>query len=118
MLLLLEEGLATAMSSVFTFVIESCLNTTSAELATESITIVFRLLLPPLLNNTEHDMTSVRGAVIANLTQGRVVEDTVDDTIESSGDINVLVVPALDNLGNNPFEDSASDLASRLVEDV
>ena len=119
-LLLLEKRFATAMATIVhaLFMIFACFYASSAELAAKLVTLMLRLFLPPLLNNAEHDVTSVSSTVVANLTQGRVVEDTVDDTIESSGDINVLVVPALDNLGNNPFEDSASDLASRLVEDV
>lgn len=117
-LLLLEERLTTAMATIFSFVVLPMLNTVPAELATEFITLMLRLLLPPLLNNAEHDMTSVSGTVVANLTQCRVVEDTVDNTIESSSDIDVLVIPALDNLRNNPFEDSTSDLSSGLIQDV
>lgn len=118
--LLLEKWFAAAMSRILDalFMIIAMLDTVSTELATKVIPLTLRLLLPPLLNNAEHDMTSVSGTVVANLTQGRMVEDTVDYTIESSGDIDVLVVPALDNLGNNPFQNSASNLSSRLIEDV
>jgi len=116
--LLLEKRLTTAMATVISFMVLAMLDTVPTELAAEFITLMLRLLLPPLLNNTEHDMTSVSSTVVANLTQGRMVEDTVDYTIESSGNIDVLVVPTLDDLRDNPFEYSATNLASRLVEDV
>ncbi|KAG9967014.1 hypothetical protein KCU61_g36, partial [Aureobasidium melanogenum] len=47
-----------------------------------------------------------------------VVEDTIDNTIESPGNVDVLVVPTLDNLRNDPLEHSTSNLSGRLVENV
>jgi len=46
------------------------------------------------------------------------MEDTIDDTSDSTVDINILVVPCCDELRNNPRNDLRCDLSSWLVENL
>lgn len=47
-----------------------------------------------------------------------MVEDAVDDSIDSALGIDTLVVPAGDELGDDPFEDLGGDLTGWFVENL
>ena len=46
------------------------------------------------------------------------MEDTIDDSGDCSLGVDALVVPAGDELGNDPFKDLRGDLSSWFIEDL
>ena len=46
------------------------------------------------------------------------MEDTVNNAVEGSLNVNAFVIPGLDELRHDPFDSSTCDLAGRLIEDV
>ena len=100
------------------FVVLAILDTLSAQLATQVIAGALTLALPPALDNTEHLLTCVTSSIFATITQGRMVEDTVDDTVDGALGISTLVIPAFDDLWHGPLDDLRSDLASWLVQNI
>ena len=99
-------------------VVLEVLNAVSAEVASQGFALTLVLVAPPLLDLAEHQATSITGTIIAVLAKSRVVKDTSDDAVHSAGDVGVLIIPALHDLGDNPLQHSAGDLAGGLVEDV
>jgi hypothetical protein len=47
-----------------------------------------------------------------------MVKDAIDDSSDGTIWINPLIVPALDELRNNPLEDLRSNLSGTLVQDL
>ena len=73
---------------------------------------------PPPLDNTKHESANISCAILARHTLGWVIEDAMDDTVDSTVRVNSLIVPALHELRNNPLGDLGGYLACRLVEDL
>jgi hypothetical protein len=99
-------------------VILSIHNAIAGELSAKLILVLLVLGSPPLLDDTEHETTTIGGTVLAHVALGGVVEDTVDYSIDCSLGVDALVVPAGDELGDDPFEDLGGDFASWFVEDL
>ena len=100
------------------FMILAVHNTIAGELSTEFILLLLILGSPPLLDNTEHETATINSTVLAHVALSWVVENAVDDSIDSALRIDTLVVPAGDELGDDPFEDLGGDLSGWFVEDL
>jgi hypothetical protein len=46
------------------------------------------------------------------------MEDSMDDAADSPVRINTLIIPTLNELWNNPFEDLRGDLAGNFIENL
>ncbi|EPE06016.1 hypothetical protein F503_02845 [Ophiostoma piceae UAMH 11346] len=114
------EGVATAVAGVLDalLVVLAVLDTLARQLAAVVLTLVVGHILPPLLHAAVHDRTAVRGTVAALLALGGVVQDAVDNAVERAGNVNVVVVPGVHDLGNGPGNDLARRAAGNLVENV
>lgn len=94
------------------------LDAISAERAAQAVTLAVTHIIPPLLDLTEHESASITSAIIAVLAKSWVVKNTIDNAIECAGNVDVIIVPALHDLRDNPLQDSTGDLTSRLIEYV
>ena len=87
------------------FVILAIHDTVAAQLATHLLLLVLRLGAPPALDDAKHEVSAVRGTIVTEVTLSGVMEHAVDDSVDGSVRVNTLVVPALDQLWDDPFED-------------
>lgn len=99
-------------------VIATALNAISAELVAQVAALAFALFPPPLLDNAEHELSALVGSVVAVLAHCGVVENAVYDALERALHINAVIIPALDDLGDYPFDGLRGNFAGRLIQDV
>jgi hypothetical protein len=100
------------------FVVLAVHDTIAAQLSAVLLLLLLVHVSPPLLNNSKHQASAIDSAIFSKVTLGWVVEDTVDDTVDGTVCINAWVIPAGNELRNNPFEDLRGNLSSRLVENL
>lgn len=99
-------------------VVAAPLDAVAAELVTQIVAGALAHVSPPGLDHAEHELSPLAGSVVAILAHGRVVENTVDDALEGALDVDSVVVPALDYLGDDPLHGLRGDLSCWFVEDV
>jgi hypothetical protein len=93
-------------------------DTITAQLSAILLLLTLVHISPPLLNNSKHQASAIDCAIFSQITLSWVVEDTVNDAVDGTVCIDAWVIPASNELGNNPFEDLRGDLSSRLVKDL
>jgi hypothetical protein len=99
-------------------VITSFLDATSGELVTKFVLFASVLAAPPLLDNAKHGVTTVSDTILPHIALGGVVENAMDDAVVDAADIDVFVIPCLDNLGDYPLHSCLRDFSSGFIEDV
>jgi hypothetical protein len=55
-----------------------------AQLATQFLLLLWVLRAPPSFNNPKHETATIDSTIIAHIALSRVMEDTMDNTIDSS----------------------------------
>jgi hypothetical protein len=99
-------------------VVSASFNTFAAEFVTQIGTLSFALLAPPALHDMEHLLPSVASTVFSLFTKRRVVEDSMNDAVDSAINVRTLVVPALHDLWNYPLQNLAGNFARWLIQQV
>jgi hypothetical protein len=86
---------ATVASIVHTFlVILVTPNTLARELLPILILGTLVHAVPPFLDTTKDEVSTVLGAILAHVALSRVMQDTTDDAVQSTINVNILVIPS------------------------
>ena len=120
--LLVGQGyrLSTTMSSIMNsfFMVLAMQDTFARQLFTKRATLAITLFAPPFLHCSKHHSTHVTRTISAIVTQCRVVENTSYYSIQSSCDVDILVIPAFHDLRDGPLDDLRGYAPCWLIEDI
>jgi len=88
---------------VDTFLVVLAITDTLARKLLAQLTLITLILLsPPGFDNSEHELSSLRGPIITYVSLSWVVENTIDDTGDSAINVNIFVIPCGNKLRNDP----------------
>jgi hypothetical protein len=75
------------------FVVLTLPYTFAGKLLTEAPNLTLRFPFPPLLHGLKHDSTDFPGAISSTTSQGRVMEDTGNNSIQGWFDVSLFIIP-------------------------
>jgi hypothetical protein len=93
-------------------------DTIAAQLCAVLLLFTLVHVSPPLLDNSKHQTSAIDSAVLTLVTESGMMEDAIDNSVDCAVCIDVRVIPAGDELRNDPFENLRGNLASWLVENL
>jgi hypothetical protein len=84
-------------------VITALLDAVAAELVAQIVLRTLRKFMPPLLYAAEHDSAALGSTIITITMESGMMENTIDDPVDSTLGVSAFVIPALDDLRDDPL---------------
>lgn len=100
------------------FVVLTFEDTLTRQLPTERVPFDVTLAAPPVFDGSKHDAPDIGGAISSVFTVRGMMKDTTDDSVQSSPNVNILVIPALHQLWDRPLDNLGSYPTRRFIKDV
>lgn len=94
------------------------LNSFTRKLSTVVISDIVALLLPPVSDDLEQLATSIADAVVAHLALGGMMHNAIDDTVQETVNISVIIIDGIHQLRNNPVDHLGRSSTSDFVQDL